>query len=617
MSDFHLLRPHWLWLLVVLVPILWAWWRHRQQQYGHYSWLASHLAKPLLKLPKQQQRGTGWLQLAVAVLISSFALAGPTWERLPQPVYQLNAGQVIILDMSLSTRATDVSPDRLTQLRYKARDLLSSRLDGETGLVAYAGDAFVISPLTSDKNNLLNLIPALSPEIMPEQGNYPQVAFTRADEMLRNAGYPIGDIFWLTDGVESRDFTELTNQLRQLGHRVSTLAVGTREGAPIRQTDGTLLRDASGQVVVPRLYPDRLRQLTELTGGVFTRLTVDSQDIEQLLSLPPLSRVEQDSDGAPLQQGDQWLDRGPWLALLLLPLALLHWRRNGMLGAALLPVGGLSLLLSASMFSGQAQAQEDSFSWWLTAEQRAQQALEQQQYERAAALSNDPLRRGTANYRAGNYEEALTDFAQVADATGYYNQGNSLMQLEDYQGAINAYQEALRRQPDMPQAQANLELARQQLEKQKQEQEQQQSQDGEQNQNSQNSQGQQGEQDADGEQQQSESEQQEQDSGSESNQEQEDENQDSQEQQDETGQTEEQQQEQQQADAGDGEEQAQQQAIEQATDGDLDAEQQREFEQMLKRLPDDPALLLRQKMRLEYQKRQQQQRRPEGVQQQW
>ncbi|MEX1221819.1 MAG: VWA domain-containing protein [Idiomarina sp.] len=615
MSEFHLLRPHWLWLLLLLLPVLWTWWRQRQQRYSHYSWLAAHLAKPLLKLPKQQQRGTGWLQLALAVLISAIALAGPSWERLPQPVYQLNAGQVIILDMSLSTRATDVSPDRLTQLRYKARDLLSSRLDGETGLVAYAGDAFVISPLTSDKNNLLNLIPALSPEIMPEQGNYPQVAFARADEMLRNAGYPTGDIFWLTDGVESRDFSELTNQLRQLGHRVSTLAVGTREGAPIRQTDGTLLRDASGQVVVPRLYPDRLRQLTELTGGVFTRLTVDSQDIEQLLLLPPLSRAEQDADGEPLQQGDQWLDRGPWLALLLLPLALLHWRRNGMLGAALLPLGGLSLLLSATMFSGQAQAQEPSSSWWLTAEQQAQQALEQKQYERAAELSNDPLRRGTANYRAGNYEDALTDFAQVSDATGYYNQGNSLMQLEDYQGAVNAYQEALRQQPDMPQAQANLQLAKQQLEQQQQDQEQQQSQNGEQNQSSENSQGQQGEQGSDDEQQsEQQSEQQQQDSGNESNQEQQP--QDSQEQQqDDSGQTEQQQAA--EAEPGESEDQAQQQAIEQSMDGDLDAEQQREFEQMLKRLPDDPALLLRQKMRLEYQKRQQQQRRPEGVQQQW
>lgn len=523
--------------------------------------------------------------------------------------------------MSLSTRATDVNPDRLTQLRYKARDLLSSRLDGETGLVAYAGDAFVISPLTSDKNNLLNLIPALSPEIMPEQGNYPQVAFTRADEMLRNAGYPTGDIFWLTDGIESRDFTELTNQIRQLGHRVSVLAVGTREGAPVRLTDGSLLRDASGQVVVPRLYPDRLRRLSELTGGVFTRHTLNSQDIEHLLSLPPLSRAEQDTDGAPLQQGDQWLDRGPWLALLLLPLALLHWRRNGMLGATmlplLLPLASLSLLLASAGFSPSAQAQEDSFSWWLTPEQQAQQALEQQQYERAANLSEDPLRRGTANYRAGNYEAALTDFAQVPDAVGYYNQGNSLMQLEDYQAAINAYQEALRQQPDLQQAKDNLELAKQQLERQQQQQDQQdQQQQGEQNQNGADNQGESGEQGSEGEQQQADD--QNQDNGDEPTEgEQPEQPDEPQQEQDQGAEQESQQPEQQpEPETGDSEQQAQQ-AIDNSMDGQLDAEQQREFEQMLKRLPDDPALLLRQKMRLEYQKRQQQQRRPEGVQQQW
>ncbi|MBO0195879.1 VWA domain-containing protein, partial [Vibrio parahaemolyticus] len=74
------------------------------------------------------------------------------------------------LDMSRSMFATDIKPNRLAQTRYKALDLLPKCKEGDTGLIAYAGDAYNLSPLTTDSSTLAGIIENLSPELMPFQG---------------------------------------------------------------------------------------------------------------------------------------------------------------------------------------------------------------------------------------------------------------------------------------------------------------------------------------------------------------------------------------------------------------------------------------------------------------
>src|SRR5690606_19096518 len=129
-------------------------------------------------------------------------------------------------------------PNRLSQMRFKATDLVTEHIDGDIGLIAYAGDAFTISPLTADGSNLTNLIRALSPDIMPTPGSYPVRALELADQLLQEAGYPEGDIYWLTDGIDSRDQTDIGDFVNRTAHRLNILAVGTEAGAPIQLPDG-------------------------------------------------------------------------------------------------------------------------------------------------------------------------------------------------------------------------------------------------------------------------------------------------------------------------------------------------------------------------------------------
>ncbi|KFZ31500.1 hypothetical protein IDSA_01965 [Pseudidiomarina salinarum] len=602
MADFHFIRPWWLLALLLVAVLTWLLWRQQGRHGGWRDILPAHLAE--LLVDKGQQQGlriSRWFA-PTALTLSVLALAGPTWERLPQPVYQLDNGQVVILDLSMSMRSTDIEPDRLTQMRYKAMDLVTRYLDGETGLIAYAGDAYIISPLTGDGANLTNLIRALSPEIMPEQGSYPLRALTLANRLLVDSGYPQGDIYWLTDGIDTRDQQELTRFLRQHDHRLSILGIGTQAGAPIRLTDGTLLRDASGQVVLPQLYPQRLESLAQLTDGRFAMIRTDQQDLTYLTDLPTLERRGKDAEQ---QAGDQWLDRGPWL-LLLVVLLILPAARRGVVSFMLV------VLLAAPVTPAYSQDQQ-GLSWdqqlWQTPYQQADQALQKENYERAATIAEDPWQRGTANYRAGNYEAALTDFSQMTSAEGFYNQGNALMQLQRYDEAAQAYGEALERRPGWSRAAENQQLAEKLAEQQQQEQQEGDSQSGES-----------GQQDDSGEQQ-SDS-QQESDSGQQSETPEgaqppaEGDQQDDEQQSEQDGQEEDQsaEQQEQQADAAEPAATGEQQAT--AEGRDLTEEQRQQLKQWLNRIEDDPAVLLRNKMQLEAQKRRQQ-RPPRGVEKQW
>lgn len=602
---FHFLRPWWLIGLLAVVAVALLVWRKNKRQQGWKEVVAPHLSQLLVIEDGSKQRNSlAWL-LPLALLSLVLGLAGPTWEKKPQPVFQLAAGQVIVLDVSQSMLATDIAPNRLTQMRFKAMALANEQLDGETGLIAYAGDAYVISPLTTDSRSLSNLIRALRPELMPVQGSYPVAALELADRLLREAGYAEGDIYWFTDGIDTRDQREITNFIRNHPHRIAILGLGTEQGAPIKLPNGNLLRDAAGDVVVPKMLTSRLERFANMSNGRFSEWRQDQQDLRYLSTMPPLNREGSESDD---QLGDAWVDQGPWLiglaVLLLLPLI----RRGGMQLLGVFCLANIMLLNTPTALAQANTASEDEgLAWheqlWQTPYQQAAEALAEENYSRAARIAEDPWQRGTANYAQGNYERALLDFSQVDNAEGYYNQGNALMQLERYDEAANVYQEALKRNPNLRQAQDNLKLAQQLAEQKKQQQQKQQKQQQGDGQGQQQGQ-QQGEQQGNqkGEQQPSTK------PGAEGA--------EQQEQKPEAAEDQAASPEDREA-ARKAEDQAAEDAQQTSTSAQqLSEEQRQQMENWLNRIEDDPAILLQRKMELEARRRGRE-RLPKGVDKQW
>ncbi|MGS0827538.1 VWA domain-containing protein [Shewanella sp. 0m-8] len=451
----HFLRPEWFLALIPLGLLLLFLYRSKTASSSWNHYIAPHLAKVLVggSIKKKHNNIT---YLAIAWLIAVFALSGPAFEKKALPVFESAQGRVIVMDMSLSMYANDLAPNRLTQAKFRATDLIDELPDGETGLIAYAGDAFTISPLTRDKATLLNLLPTLTPSIMPIKGSNLEAAITQAQSLLSQGGHVRGDIILFTDGITSTQFKRAESVLKGSPYRLAIIAFGSQQGSPIKLPDGQLLRDNANQIVVAKTDYALLKELATDANGILVPSRADGSGITQIKQWLATTQDTKASD----LEGETWQDLGPYFALLLLLPALLSFR-NGMIATFAL------LLLIQPSEQAYASAWGDL---WQTQDQQAMQAYQADDYQTAAAQFVDPQWQASALYKAGEYEQALSAFEQDSSANGLYNQGNVLMQLGQYEQAQQRYQSALDKKPQFDAAQSNLALAKKLQQQQEQEQ---------------------------------------------------------------------------------------------------------------------------------------------------
>jgi Ca-activated chloride channel family protein len=477
LDNFHFLRPIALLLIPLSILIIWVWMRIKLASSQWQSILPSHLHQRLITSKGDSHSKQPFLWLMVALTLSSLAAAGPTWEKLPQPVYQTNSGRVVVMDMSLSMRSTDVSPTRLARAKFKAIDLITEINDGEVGLVAYAGDAFTISPLTEDIGNLQNLIPSLSPEIMPNSGSNPVSGLQQAMLLLDNAGYQNGHIYWITDGIELDDIKALRDLINNTQYEFSALTIGTDEGAPIQLVDGSLLKDNRGAIVIPQVNMNYLNQALAPSNARQTRMSIDDSDIRSMLLTS--NRLDQVRDGQQENStGDAWRDMGIYAVLLVLPIALLMFRRGVLFSLVLivmLPNFGqivwaqdLARETDGSSVHAENQLLSAAQSLFMNRDQKGKQAFEQQDYESATTLFDDINWRAAAAYKAGDYQAAEALYQQTDGLESIYNRGNALAQLGQLQNAIEAYDKVLRLDPEHQDAARNKAIVEALLEQQEQ-----------------------------------------------------------------------------------------------------------------------------------------------------
>jgi Ca-activated chloride channel family protein len=448
-EGFHFLRPLWLLALAGLPLLFWLAARPARDLGDWRRVLDPELLPHLVLDPGRERRRRSGPWLAALWVVACVALAGPAWERIQDPVVEPQQARVLILSLSDSMLAADLAPNRLQRARMKLADLIAASRGWQLGLLVYAGDAFTVAPLTDDPRTLLAQVDALHPDLMPVQGSRLDLALQRAANLLRDAGFAGGDLVVLADDADSRAVAVAAGLARE-GMRTSLLGFGTVAGAPIPLAEGGFRRDAGGNLMLPRLDPARLHAVAQAGRGRYLEVRPDRSDVD-LLAAPPAVRLGQ---GEGERVGERYLDRGPWLALLLLPLALIAWRRGALAGLALL----LALPLPADAY--------DLADLWQRREQRAHAALLAGEHARAAEWSSDPARRGAAAYRDGAFETAIEAFRDAPGASGRYNLGNALAMAGRFEEAIAAYREALAIDPGLEDAQANLDAIREWLERQ-------------------------------------------------------------------------------------------------------------------------------------------------------
>ena len=452
--DLHFLRPLW---FLALLPLPWLLWRLARVNPGAEAWRSlvdAHLLAHLLVEEGARVRRLPRALLTLGWLLGVTALAGPVWERLPAPLYQAQAQRVIVLDLSPDMDAQDLSPSRLARARFEVLDLLAAAAEGETALLAYGAEPFVVSPLTQDAATIAAQVPDLETALLPVRGTKrTDLALGAAGDMLKRSGSPEGDIILVTADPERPE--AVRSQVARLldqGYRTSVLGLGTEKGAPVPRAEGGFQADDQGGIRLTRLKPDLLQDIANAGGGRYVSLAADDSDTRALLPEARLDVAgrELDAGTRPDAQADQWREEGPWLLLALLPLAVLAFRR-----------GWLSPLVLLVFFLPPPPA--EALGWedlWWRADQQGARALAAGDPRQAAERFSRPDWRAAAQYESGEYDQTLETLKDHAGAEAAYNRGNALARAGKLQEAIAEYDRALAVAPGHADAQHNRELLR-------------------------------------------------------------------------------------------------------------------------------------------------------------
>jgi len=581
-AEFHWLRPEWLYGIpvLILIAVLLA-----RGKLGAGNW-AAVIDAALLPYVLSRDPGRGsdyrWWLVGIGGVLALTALAGPAWERIEQPVYRDEQALVVALDLSRSMDAQDIAPSRLIRAKLKILDMINQRASGQTALIVYSANAFTVTPLTTDTDTIASLVNSLSTDIMPSRGSYPEVAISKGGQLLEQAGANFGEVLLITDGGSSPAAAAAARELKASGYTLSVLGVGTTEGAPIPRATGGFVTDNRGQIAVPRLEERGLRDLASEGGGRYARLSADSADLDVLLSGEVGGIGATPGDDA--MATDSWQEEGPWLLLLLLPLAAMAFRR-----------GWVFLLV---LFIVPVPQQAYAASWtdfWLNNDQQGERALAADNPTDAAALFDNEDWQAVADYKAGDFAGSAKVFSQYDDPRNRYNLANALAFQGDFDAAIDTYEQVLEVEPDNEDAAYNLELVK--SFKDQQEQEQQNQGDDQQSTENPGGEGEQSEAQDDAQQQGSEGESQANEKSDESDSSQRGEDQMSEE--DMEALQKELQRAAEEAEKGEQPDQMSEAELAQLREAQ---EQEQAMEQWLRRIPDDPGGLLRRKFRHQYQR---------------
>ncbi|XIA65268.1 VWA domain-containing protein [Bradyrhizobium sp. TZ2] len=403
--SFHLLRPLW---LIALIPVaavfaLLLWRQSVRAQWGGV--IAPHLLSHLIVQPGRGRSVNPLYLVSTGMTLGIIALSGPTWRRELPPFVEDKAPLMIALAVGSSMSESDVAPSRLERAKQKIRDLLGARAGARTGLIAYAGTAHLVMPLTDDRAVVEPFLAALAPGLMPVDGKNVASAIALAAQSL--ASEPVaGTILLVADDLGAAD----TAAIRQAAGRNNVVMLAVSAGAA-----------------------------SSLAGGDVVQVSVDGSDILRLER-----RIETRFQAA---QGDafgtQWQDEGFWL---LLPVALLSllWFRRGTTVAWV-----VAFVIVAQAGPSRAADETSRFaSLWLTPDQQGRLAFDRGDYRAAAKLFADPMWRGISAYRAYDFLTAAQEFSRVETLEGTFALGNAQAQNHAYEKAIKAYDDVLKAQPD-------------------------------------------------------------------------------------------------------------------------------------------------------------------------
>ena len=423
LSAFHFIRPWWLAALPVLLIMWWVTRRTMTKSSELPKAIGPHLADALTVGNSGKSRLLPIDGVTALLCLLALGAAGPTWSRVPNPLVADAAPLVAVLKVSKSMMQADVPPSRLERAKHKVLDLLDERAGAKTAVVAYAGTAHQVVPLTEDPSVIKPFLEGLEPGVMPRDGEAGRAALPLAETILSTQDEP-GSVLFLLDRLTDGDLPVFEE-------------FSTKSGLPL--LFWFIGRDDAEHA-----------KLENIDGSTVVRVAADKSDVFQV------SRSIASAYQAALAQDERqkWRDQGhifAWPAALVL----LFWFRRGW------TMNWAGLVLAAALLLPAKEAHADGWrDWFLTPDQQGRLAFDDKDYQKAVDFFEDPMWKAYSLYRLGKYEEASELYSWQDSSQAAFGEGMSLIKSRSYRQAIEAFKKSVERDPDNEAAQHNLELAR-------------------------------------------------------------------------------------------------------------------------------------------------------------
>jgi len=501
--------------IIACLCLFWLWRRYDVRQHAELArFVSAHLRTQLTQSVsigrRRVQRGLLSASLALLFVALAGPLVGYRWEQISRRGIEI----IFAVDTSRSMSTPDMKPDRLTRAKL-AIDDFTNKLDGDAvGLVAFAGEAFLVCPITLDYGAFHESLNAIDINTIPRGGTNIASAVREAQAALRRRPSSDKILILVTDGEDLEGDAVVAAQAAasQDGLKIYTIGVGTAQGDLIPLTanpNGGFMKDESGAFVKSRLDEPALKAIAAATGGQYAPLGAQGQGFEAIYrgSLAPLLKHDLAS-----RQQRVYIQRYQWplaasLALLLMGQLIGTRRRISVRRPGPVPetrpalarpaAVSLLILLSSLVAAGAVRASTLSADEayrkgdFVTAEH--EYAAEAQRSPKKPALQ---FNAGTAAYRAGQFPEAAKAFQEaisrapsgdagrLADQEdAYYNLGNTLYRtgqkteqsapqqtMQTWTQAVKAYDTALQLRPGDADSKFNRDFVKRKIEELKQKQ---------------------------------------------------------------------------------------------------------------------------------------------------
>jgi len=294
LSQFHFIRPVWLWLLPIAGGLWWLWRRHTTPLRGWREQISAELLQAMT-VRNTMRRDYSSLLLLAGWLLAVIAISGPTWKQEPNPFAADAAPLMILLKADKSMDQPDPLPSAIERARLKVDDLIRIRQGQPVGLIAYAGSAHLVLPPTRDTSIVAEMAAQISSGIMPESGDRLDLALQKADEILAG-GDAGGTVLVMADSVTD--------------DAASLVKAGQKSGAfPIQ---------------ILALRNDRsLQRAAEVVGASLVELTPDDADVIAITKA-----AERKSVVGVAGEDQRWEEMGYWLVAFLVVIVAAGFRRE-------------------------------------------------------------------------------------------------------------------------------------------------------------------------------------------------------------------------------------------------------------------------------------------------